>query len=299
MTGPLAALLPNGKRLHLQHGPIDLVIEAFGLPGEVRLAYTQARTRFETVLTELVAELTKLRTASSANPDFSGSVARRMQAATHPLSGNFITPMAAVAGAVAEEILDALIQGRELEKAYVNNGGDIALYLGPDAHFEVGIAVAEGSTALSGTMTLRQSDPVRGIATSGCRGRSHSLGIADAVTVLAESAAQADASATIIANAVDLPDHPAIGRVRARDIDPDSDLGNRLVTEHVGRLGQGEIDRALAAGVAAGRRLLERGLIAGAAINLKDSFRFVGEERFTALPEPESVLHIEKEAVHA
>ena len=49
---------------------------------------------------------------------------------------------------------------------------------------------------------------MRGIATSGWRGRSFSLGIADAVTVLAATAAEADAAATMIANAVDLPGHP-------------------------------------------------------------------------------------------
>ena len=77
-------------------------------------------------------------------------------------------------------------------------------------------------------------DPVRGIATSGWRGRSFSLGIADAVTVLAATAAKADAAATIIANAVDLPNHAAITRVPAREIAPDNDLGERLVTRAVG-----------------------------------------------------------------
>ena len=66
---------------------------------------------------------------------------------------------------------------------------------------------------------------MRGIATSGWRGRSFSLGIADAVTVLADRAAAADAAATIIANAVDLPGHPAIVRVPACELAPDSDLG--------------------------------------------------------------------------
>ena len=81
-----------------------------------------------------------------------------------------------------------------------------------------------------------RSQPVRGIATSGWRGRSFSLGIADAVTVLADRAAMADAAATIIANAVDLPGHPGVVRVPARDLAPDSDLGDRLVTQGVGEL---------------------------------------------------------------
>jgi ApbE superfamily uncharacterized protein (UPF0280 family) len=67
------------------------------------------------------------------------------------------------------------------------------------------------------------------VATSGWRckgkgGRSFSFGIADAVTVLAGSAAAADAAATVIANAVDLPGHGAITRRPASAIDPDSDL---------------------------------------------------------------------------
>ena len=299
MPGPLAALLPDGKRLHLQHGPIDLVIEAFGSSAEVQKAYARAGGRFETILPELVAELPRLRTATHAGLEMSGSVARRMRTATLPLSTDFITPMAAVAGAVSDEVLNTLVAGGELEKAYVNNGGDIALHLARGGSFDVGIAAAEGSTALSGTLTLGHGDRVRGIATSGCRGRSHSLGIADAVTVLAASAAQADAAATLISNAVDLPGHAMVKRVPARDIDPDSDLGGRLVTEYVGHLAAGDIDTALAAGEIAGQHMFERGLIEAAALNLKGSVRFVGEERLTALPEPEMQNIVEREAVHA
>jgi hypothetical protein len=45
MSGARSARLPDG-RLHLQHGPIDLVIEAFGAPDEVVRAYDQATARF-------------------------------------------------------------------------------------------------------------------------------------------------------------------------------------------------------------------------------------------------------------
>jgi uncharacterized protein len=66
--------------------------------------------------------------------------------------------------------------------------------------------------------------PVRGIATSGWRGRSFSRGIADSVTVLAKTAAMADAAATVIANAVNVV-HPGIVRRPACDIRDDSDWG--------------------------------------------------------------------------
>ena len=118
-------------------------------------------------------------------------------------------------------------------------------------------------------MIIHADDPARGVATSGRHGRSFSLGIADAVTVLARTASQADAAATIIANAVDLPGHPAIVRCPAQDLQPDSDLGARLVTRDVGELSESEIEAALEAGAACARKLLAAGLIEGAALRLQ------------------------------
>ena len=123
-----------------------------------------------------------------------------------------------------------------LSRAYVNNGGDIALHLAPGEHFVAGMVERPDRPSLFGTVTLDSAQPVRGIATSGWRGRSFSLGIADAVTVLADRAAMADAAATVIANAVDLPGHPNIVRVPADTLAPDSDLCDRLVTQEVGEL---------------------------------------------------------------
>jgi ApbE superfamily uncharacterized protein (UPF0280 family) len=117
--------------------------------------------------------------------------------------------------------------------------------------------------------------PARGIATSGRHGRSFSLGIADAVTVLARTAAQADAAATIIANAVDLPGHPAVLRCPAHDLQPDSDLGARLVIRDVGNLSHYEIKEALEAGANKARALLARGLIESAALRLHGETRIV------------------------
>jgi hypothetical protein len=117
---------------------------------------------------------------------------------------------------------------------------------------------------------------VRGVATSGWRGRSFSLGIADAVTVLASSAAVADAAATLIANAVDLPGHPAIERTPAGDLDPQSDLGDLLVTREVGPLAANEIDIALAAGALEAEHWRRAGVIEAAALRLGEASRLVG-----------------------
>jgi ApbE superfamily uncharacterized protein (UPF0280 family) len=278
---PQIGWLADGRRLHLQDGPIDLIVEARGSETGLHAAYDAAILRFTGLLDELCDELPLLRTA--ADPKrclLQGPVARRMHAAVAPLAvDHFITPMAAVAGAVAEEILAAMLQVARLQRAYVNNGGDIALYLADGSQFTVGLVDRPDQPGLMATTVIAADDPSRGIATSGRHGRSFSLGIADAVTVLAPTAAQADAAATIIANAVDLPGHPAIVRIRADELQPDSDLGARLVTRDVNVLEQCEILSALEAGAEKTRALLSAGLIDGAALRLQ------GETRVVALKE--------------
>jgi ApbE superfamily uncharacterized protein (UPF0280 family) len=271
MSRPQARRLPDG-RLHVQHGPIDLVIEAFGRLHEVEAAYAQAVARFADVLAMLVGELPVLRRpVGAARPLPRGPVARRMVRAVWPHRAVYITPMAAVAGSVADEILAAMMAGRTLDKAYVNNGGDIAFHLAPGHELRAGIFV----DALDGAAHLRHASPARGIATSGWGGRSFSLGIADAVTVLAKDAASADAAATIVANAVDA-DHPLIVRHPAILLDPDSDLGDMAVTMAVGDLPAEAIERALDRGAAEARRLRRSGLIEAAALSLKGIWRIEG-----------------------
>jgi ApbE superfamily uncharacterized protein (UPF0280 family) len=266
-------------RLHLNDGPIDLIIEAFGDNRAVETAYAAAWRRFQPILEELCAELPLLR--AEARPDCApyGATARRMAAAVAPFQmTNFITPMAAVAGAVAEEILAAMTKAAPLARAYVNNGGDIALHLREPETFLIGMVDRPDGPSLIGSATISAQDRIRGVATSGWRGRSFSLGIADAVTILARTAAMADAAATLIANAVDLPDHRAIQRAAATSRDPQSDLGERLVTVGVGPLTRDDIDEALRAGLAEAERLRRAGLIEAAALRLCSETRLCGVE---------------------
>jgi ApbE superfamily uncharacterized protein (UPF0280 family) len=264
-------LLPDGRRLHLNDGPIDLIIEADGAAQAVRAAYASAARRFVTILDELCAELPLLRSRStpqSAKP--AGAIARAMAAAVFPYcEQSFITPMAAVAGAVAETVLAAMTQAADLERVYVNNGGDIAIHLSDHQQYTLGMMERPDSAALSGAIEISAASPVRGVATSGWRGRSFSLGIADAVTVLAHGAAEADAAATILANAVDLPGHPGVTRVAANQIAPDSDLGAIAVTRGVGLLTGCEVDTALCRCLPLAESLRERGLINSAALYLQ------------------------------
>jgi ApbE superfamily uncharacterized protein (UPF0280 family) len=277
---PSMRFLPDGKRLLLQQGPIDLVIQATGEDSAVQAAYEAAGRRFDGLLAELCGELSLLRSrVTSQSPVPEGVVARRMHAAVLPFAvDTFITPMAAVAGSVAEEILGAMVCTAPLRRAFVNNGGDIALHLTEGEHVRVGLVDRPEQPSLFGTTTISATDGIHGIATSGYPGRSFSRGIAEAVTVLARTAAMADAAATVIANAVDLPGHPAIVRMPANAIHSDSDLGNIPVTRHVGRLAETEIQGALAAGLREATRLQARGLILSCALHLQ------GRSETLALP---------------
>lgn len=270
----VAARLADG-RLHLQHGPIDLIIEAWGERTEVEAAYQQAIARFDNVLEVLVQELTQLRTPLSETfPLLRGPVARRMRAACWPFRASYITPMAAVAGSVADEILQAMLSQRKLARAYVNNGGDIALHLEQGNALTLGVVNEVDNPAIDATVSLTASMPVRGLATSGWRGRSQSLGIADAVTVFAADAASADAAATMVANSVNVQ-HEAISRRPGRSLRADSDLGDLPVTLAVRPLPAVVRAEALASGCACARELQQRGLIFAAYLALQGEVRAI------------------------
>ena len=276
MNGAVRAQLGDG-RWHFQHGPIDCIVYAEGESGAAAECVDRAWRRFGGVLEELVAELPLLRLDLSSSAGAAarpvGSVARRMVAAcrAHATRGRFITAMAAVAGSVAEELIGAFAEPR-IRRAYVNNGGDIALHLAPGASFDVGLftdpARGLAGLPLDGRFAIDASSPVRGIATSGWRGRSFSLGIADAVTVLATSASRADAAATVIANAVDVDD-PRIVRRPADSVRDDSDLGDRLVTRAVPPLPDDRVAQALANGRRAAAQELAAGRIVAALLCLQ------------------------------
>jgi uncharacterized protein len=275
VNGPQIASLADGRRLHLNHGPIDLIIEAFGREQERRAAYEAAIARFRTILEELVAELPELRRPAGAEPRrFVGATANRMERAVQRYHPEFITPMAAVAGSVADEVMAAMTAAADLDKAYVNDGGDIAIHL--SSHAAITAAIAGTGHGFADRLMIHADDPVRGVATSGWRGRSFSLGIADAVTVLAADAAAGDAAATMIANAVDLTGHPAVIRQPANEMQPDTDLGARLVTVGVGQLAADEIAKALDHGAGTAEIYLARGLISGAVLFLAGEARVVG-----------------------
>ncbi|HQT45893.1 MAG: hypothetical protein B7X08_06330 [Acidocella sp. 20-63-7] len=262
------AWLPDGKRLRLQDGPVDLVIQGFGRPGDIGRAYDAAIARTRGLLDELYSELEFL--CLPAPQSLEGRVAQRMNAAVVPFCAhNVITPMAAIAGAVADDVLAAMREAAPMERVFVNNGGDIALCLAPGQTFTVSGGELAHWPMLLGTVHIRADSETRGIATSGWTGDRFSRGIADEVTVTAANAAIADAAATIIANAVDLPGHPAIQRVPASALRAEDEGGEWMVTAQVGPLSAAEQLLALEAGAQVARTLCQDGLICGAALRVK------------------------------
>ena len=270
-----------GCRWHFQHGPIDLIIGADGDRAAVDNAVEHTWSRFQGLLAELVRELPMLRSPVQEAVAVAGPVARRMVEACWPHRGRFITPMAAVAGAVADELIGRFRADQRIVRAYVNNGGDIALHVAAGQRYKVGLYADIGGLkrrevhALDGDFEVAGEMPVRGVATSGWRGRSFSLGIADSVTVLARTAAGADAAATMIANSVNVQD-PAILRRPACQLKDDTDLGDRVVTVAVGALAADRVREALDAGRARACELAEQGLIHGAALWLQGVVECVG-----------------------
>lgn len=259
--------LPD-SRWHFQHGPIDLVIRAEGDAGIVAQAHEKAWIRFTSVLQELVAELPALRAPVGDVCTVQGVVARRMWTACAPYRSDFITSMAAVAGAVAQEILACYAQSG-IDRAWVNNGGDIALHLAPGHGASVGVVSdiaaldvrhLRNGLLVDGQLHITSTMPVRGVATSGWRGRSQSMGIADSVTVLAQTAAQADAAATIVANAVNVQD-ARISRMPAWLVRDDSDLGGLHVTVDVPALPLAQVQTALQRGLRKAQDLKADGLL--------------------------------------
>ncbi|MDW4548014.1 UPF0280 family protein [Defluviimonas sp. D31] len=265
-------------RLRLTHGPIDVILDLSGPAAAVAMAERRAARAFDGLLEALVGELAVLRApAGPGRPLPEGRVARAMAAAVAPFAPWFVTPMAAVAGAVADHLLAAILSEPGLSRAAVNNGGDIALGLAPGERYRIGISGGLPAAGHAALLEIGASDGVGGIATSGWRGRSHSFGIADAVTVLAATAAEADAAATMIANAVDLPGSARVTRRPARMLAPDSDLGDRLVTLAVAELTEEDKARALDAGAARAREVIAMGRARAVFLALQGASRAVGE----------------------
>lgn len=260
--------LPNGAVL-LDYGPMRMVIRAFdrdtpmvdlaveGAGLAMRLLEDQAK--FLPVLRRKAHTL-------EVRPEYP-EVVRRMIDSTRRMGESDLTPLAAVAGAGSDVVADFLFN-RGATKVIVDNGGDIALRLREGETARVGLKTEIGAGNPAYVIPIDAEMGVGGVATSGLGGRSFTKGIASAATVLAENASLADAAATVLGNFTNVED-PRIVRALAETLYPETDIAGEWVTIQVGALPPGRAEEALQNGLKKARALVERGLIKGALIAVK------------------------------
>ncbi|MBI5252097.1 MAG: FAD:protein FMN transferase [Desulfomonile tiedjei] len=190
-----------------------------------------------------------------------------MWEAVSSVADDDLTPMAAVAGTIADAVADFL-EAEGLTKIAVNNGGDVAVRVKHGEALVVGIRPDVQKNSLSHRIVVTHDMQIGGICTSGLGGRSLTRGIASAATVFAARASVADAAATAVANATYVPS-AAVHRASAESIDPNTDLRCVDITVDVDELTPGEIERGLTGGIRRAENLVERGLIKGACVAVK------------------------------
>ena len=272
----------GGGKLYIDNGPVQMLVQAerAGVPMSAEME--KAAAQVNNLLTQLVKLLPQ---AKRPWPElegvrFSGVLGKMLPAARATESPD-MTPMCAVAGAFADLTADYLAN-RGATRVLINNGGDIALRLRGGAQAVLGVADKVGGNPVW-KVRIHEGQGVGGTATSGLAGRSFTLGVADAVTVFAGTGAVADACATHIANTTAI-DSPNVSRRLARELDPDTDIPELLVTTEVGRLTQGEIMHALDRGEERARYLMSQGTIFGVMLFVQGRHRFLLPEGLAAEP---------------
>lgn len=183
--------------------------------------------------------------------------ARVMADAVLATGDAYLTPMAAVAGTIADAAADHLY-ARGAQKVYANNGGDVAIRLAEGQSISVGVCFDLERGEVGRTVRIGPELEIGGVATSGLGGRSLTTGIASGVTVFSRRCANADATATLLADRSFI-DVPAVRRTRASEIDPDSDIADLDVVIGVGPLTEAERRRALGQVIDEARCQYERG----------------------------------------
>ncbi len=177
-----ARRLPDGRRLHLHDGPIDLIVEAVGAPGAVEAAYRAAAARFRFVLDELCAELPALRAPASAAParfrESGRAVAWSRRSRPMPRTASSRrwrrlreaspTKSSRRCGRRAEEGLARL--SRQQRRRYRS------LARARREATTVGLVDRPDRPSLFARARIAAGDGIGGIATSGAPGRSFSLG---------------------------------------------------------------------------------------------------------------------------
>ncbi len=256
-------------RVLVDHGPVTMTIQA-GLKGQPFTGAAVAGAELVPVLLSQLVEYLSLARLPVGELDpardaLYPEVLTRMTRSVRILGEPDFTPMAAVAGTFSDLVKEAVVAAGS-DRVVVNNGGDIALHLGPGGPpFKVGIVSDLGKGMVTHVMNASPEAGAGGVATSGLGGRSLTKGVASAVTVTAQCGSLADAAATAIANAVNCQ-HDSVERCLAQELDHLTDIPGCLVTRRVGRLPASSVREALSAGLERAGQLYRQGVILGAVL---------------------------------
>ena len=246
-------------------GPMRLVISSFvgGIAQrEMNVRAARASVGF---LERVASAQERLRRPWNDPPgDLCEPLARKMAQSAAAVGDPELTPMAAVAGTIADAVADYLLD-RGMTKVVVSNGGDVAVRLRGTHTVRVGLRTDLRRDDCPLVLLLDSSRTSWGIATSGLGGRSLTRGIASAATVVAKDASTADAAATAVAN-TSFVDAPGVIRRPAEDIDPLTDIAGLPVTVEVGALDEATAREGVARALARASGLVETGVILGACV---------------------------------
>ncbi len=267
MSDRLIAVDPDKNFVLAENGPMRLIIRAWK-DGEFNADVSAKAAEFSFICLEHVAEHQYiLRQQNPVVPEgVTDPVTLKMVKSVRAMGDDDLTPMAAIAGSIADEVADWLFD-KGMTRVIVDNGGDIAVRLSGNEMVKVGLRTGINSLSVARVMQLdAHCHSAWGVCTSGMGGRSLTRGIASAVTVLAETSSMADAAATSIANACIAEDDNIIQK-EADKVDPYTDIPGIPVTVFLGKLNQETITLALNKALVKAEYFKEKGLICGALIS--------------------------------
>jgi len=253
----------QGGSVTVECGPMRLVIDA--RIGKVPQPQQAVRAGDEAVrFLEAVARSRPFlgRNYRGLMPHITEPLALKMVASVKAAGDEHLTPMAAVAGTIADAVADFLFE-RGMTRVLVDNGGDVAVRCSDGEPVAVGIRPNVESKRIAHVMALGPERTAWGIATSGLGGRSLTRGVLDAATIVAAGASLADAAATAVANASYVA-HSAVVRKPAEEIDPFTDIAGLEVTLNVGPLPEEKKHQALDHAIRRAEKLIGNGIILGA-----------------------------------
>jgi len=254
--------------MFIEIGPASLVVngEKDGIPYEFDRFRVEEKIR--SILEEIKEYLPVLKQKARKikNTNHMPYVPRKMVDAVKVIDEVSLTPMAAVAGSVADALKEFL-KNEGLDLISVNNGGDISIFNKNVRELKIDIGDIHTGESSPHLLSIEQITDY-GLATSGFGGRSFTLGLADSVTVIATTGALADAAATFICNCTNTETDQVIRR-KASEIDPLTDIPDYEVTIKINVLNNFDIMKSLENGLYNASKLKQLNYIYDAVIKLQ------------------------------